>query len=259
VHKEMREKRVVSELTELSGFVRANLGLKSVGRAKQWGAQLDEWACMLQCECKSQGGGDSEMDPDMLELIVAMVRAAQAQDGIREQTELLEAKKDTTPQYPDDAKKLAKEQDELLGTLAWLRMKTKFDDVKPTLEKVEGLMEEVAGDLRQPKTDAEVAGTQGAIIELLVPPDKKGGKCSPMQKMAQKMMAQATKARSGGGNNSKSSASFAGELAEGSAGHPKTNARTVEKAGGASNAGELPEEFRDQLQAYFQAIEGAGK
>jgi hypothetical protein len=259
VHKEMREKRVVSELTELSGFVRANLGLKSVGRAKQWGAQLDQWATMLQSECKCQGG-EGEMDPDLLELIVAMVRAAQTQDGIREQTALLDAKKDANPQHADDAKKLAGQQDELLGTLSWLRVNTKFDDVKPTLQSAEDLMEDVASYLRQPKTDAEVASTQAAVIELLVPPEKKGGKPgSKMQQAMQKMMAQATKARAAGGNNSKSPASFAGELADGAAGRPKTNTRTVDQAGGASNAGEWPEEFRDQLQAYFQAIEGAGK
>ena len=50
VQKEMTEKKVVAELTELAGFVRQNLGLKSVGRARQWGDQLDEWATMLQSE-----------------------------------------------------------------------------------------------------------------------------------------------------------------------------------------------------------------
>ena len=51
VEKEMSEKRVVAELTDLAGFVRQNLGLKSVGRARQWGDQLDQWASMLQSEC----------------------------------------------------------------------------------------------------------------------------------------------------------------------------------------------------------------
>ena len=38
---------VVPELGELASFVRANLGLKSVGRAKVWGDQLNAWAEML--------------------------------------------------------------------------------------------------------------------------------------------------------------------------------------------------------------------
>ena len=37
------------------------------------------------------------MDPDIMELIVAMVRAALAQDGVREQTEMLDGKKDDEP------------------------------------------------------------------------------------------------------------------------------------------------------------------
>ena len=259
VQKDMQDKKVVPELNELAGFVRANLGLKSVGRAKQWGAQLDEWATQLQSECKSQGSGEGEMDPDLMELIIAMVRAAQTQDGIREQTELLEGRKDANPEHPGDAKKLAGQQSDLSDVVGLLREKTKFDDVKPTLEKVEFLMDETAGNLRQPKTDNEVVNIQAAIIELLVPPDKKGGKSesqSAMQKMMQKMMAQATKAKKAGGNNSKSSSAFAGAETSGAAVQGKAGGRHVEKAGGASNAGEWPEEFRDQLQSYFQQIEG---
>ena len=133
VHKEMHEKRVVGELTELAGFVRANLGLKSVGRAKHWGDQLDEWATTLQSECNSQGGG-GEMDPDLLELIVAMVRAAQAEDNIREQTQLLDGKKEPIAHHADNATKLAGQQEELRKTVGELREKTKFDEVKPTLQ-----------------------------------------------------------------------------------------------------------------------------
>lgn len=256
VQKDMQEKKVVLELNELAGFVRANLGLKSVGRAKQWGAQLDEWATALQSECKSQGGGEGEMDPDLMELIVAMVRAAQTEDNIREQTELLDGKKETNPQHADDAKTLASQQSDLSDVVGLLREKTKFDDVKPLLEKVEFVMDETSGNLRAAKTDADVLSAQAAIIELLVPPDKKGGKSqSPMQQMMQKMMAQATKAKSAGGNNQKAASAFAGSSTEGAAGRDKSGARQVDKTGGASNAGEWPEEFRDQLQAYFQQLE----
>ncbi len=256
VQKDMQEKKVVPELNELAGFVRANLGLKSVGRAKVWGAQLDEWATQLQSECKAQGDGKGEMDPDLMELIVAMVRAAQTQDNIREQTEMLEGKKDANPQHAEDAKKLAAQQSDLSDVVGLLREKTKFDDVKPLLEKVEFAMDEVAGHLRQPKTDEEVVSTEAAVIEMLVPPDKKGGKSqSPMQQMMQKMMAQVTKAKSSGGNNNKSASAMTGTAAEGAAGKGKGNARPVEKTGGASNAGEWPEEFRDQLQSFFQQVE----
>ncbi|MDB6152359.1 MAG: hypothetical protein JWL90_812 [Chthoniobacteraceae bacterium] len=258
VDREMREKKVVSELGELAGFVRANLRLKAVGRTKQWSDQLDEWATMLQSECKCQGG-DGEMDPDLMELVVALVRAAQAQDNIREQTELLEAKKDGNPQYAQGALALATQQDDLKKSLDDLREKTKFDEFKPTMEAAGGFMGEVAGSFRQPKTDAEVVSTEAAIIELLVPPDKKGGKPgSKAQQMAQKMMAQATKAGSGGGNRGRFASALEGENAEGAALKARAGARPVEKAGAASNAGDWPEEFRDQLQAYFQQME-AGK
>jgi len=110
------------------------------------------------------------------------------------------------------------------------------------------------------KTDADVVATQGAIIELLVPPDKKGGKGSPkMQQMMQQMMAQATQARKAGGNNGKFDSGFVGDVAQGTAVKDTTGNRRVEKAGGVGNAGEWPEEFRDQLQAFFQQVEGGAK
>jgi hypothetical protein len=109
------------------------------------------------------------------------------------------------------------------------------------LDKVRELMGEVSSDLQRPKTDAETVGTQGMVIELLVPPDKKGGKQSQsmaqMQKRMQQMMQQMTKARKSGGNNVKSSSTLAGVNAEGPGAGKKANARTIEKNAGAANAG----------------------
>lgn len=280
VQKEMMDKKVVAELTELAAFVRQNLGLKSVGRARQWGAQLDEWATMLQSECNSQCSG-GEMDPDVLEFIVAMVRAAVAQDGVREQTQLVEDKKAANPRYAEDAKHLAAQEDGVREQLGALLKKilfdglkpapddpfaagppppSKFADFQPVIEKVLELAGEVSTDLRRPKTDAEVVAVQGAVIELLVPPDKKGGKGGgKMQQMMQQMMATATPSKKAGGNSGRYDSGFVGDVAHGAAVQDTTGARRVEKTGGASSAGEWPEEFRDQLQAYFQQLEGGAK
>jgi len=279
VQKEMTEKRVVSELTELAGFVRQNLGLKSVGRAHQWGDQLDEWATMLQSECNAQGNGSgSEMDPDVMEFMVQMVRAAVVQDGIREQTQLVDGKKADNEHYADDSTKLAGQQDDLSGILGGLLQKilfdgvpqslldpaagakpgkSKFDMFKPAIQGALKLSGEVTGDLHKPQTDSEVAGLQSSIIELLVPPEKKGGKPSAQQKMMQQMMQQVTQAKKAGGNNGKSTSSTSGDTATGAVARKTNDARRVEKTGGASNAGEWPEEFRDQLQAYFQQLENS--
>jgi hypothetical protein len=279
VQKEMTEKRVVAELTDLAGFVRQNLGLKSVGRARQWGDQLDEWASMLQSECKSQGGGNAEMDPDIMEFMISMVRAAVVQDGIREQTQLVDGKKDSNPQYQEDAGNLGQQEDgfrQIVGGLlqkiifdgvakrlndplgALKGGKSKYADFQPAIEGSLSLSGEVSTDLRKPQTDNEVVSTQSAIIELLVPPDKKGGKGSKAQQMMQKMMAQMTKSQKAGGNNSKSSSSFAGNESVGAVTKDATDSRRVEKTGGA-NSSEWPEEFRDQLQAYFQQLESGSK
>ena len=76
-----------------------------------------------------------------------------------------------------------------------------------------------------------------------------------MQKQMQKMMQQMSKSRTAGGNASRNASNLAGTNAEGPAGGKKANTRIVDKTGGAANAGEWPEEFRDALQSYIQSIE----
>jgi hypothetical protein len=262
---EMEEKRIVPELGELAGFVRGNLGLKSVGKAKAWGDQLNKWAEMLQDEAKGGGKGGGEMDPDMTELMIALVRVAVTQDSIREQTGDLDGGKEKNPNYATDSAKLGTAQSQLSGTVKEIGENPKFakfmGDVGPLLDQVTTLMHEVAGDLGKPKTDQETLATEGIIIELLVPPGKKGGSQSQspqmakMQQQMQQMMQQMTKSRTAGGNNSKAPSTMEGRPAEGASARDKSNTRTVEKSGGAANAGEWPEEFREALQAYFQALE----
>jgi hypothetical protein len=288
VEKDMREKKVVAELTSLSEMVRQNLGLKSVRGAAEWGHQLNEWASQLQGENQGQGSGSGsggEMDPELMEFMIAMVRTAQAQGDIRDQTQLIDSKPPAAPDRAPEAEKLAEQQDALRDTVKTLldksafqglkpllglkpgssfaSGKSKFAEFQPALEMVHRLMGEVAGDLRKPETDAEVVGTQGTIIEILVPPDKKGGggkSASQSQKMMQQMMAQATQTRKSGGNNGKSAGSLTGETASGAAIQGgASNARHVDKTGGAGNAGDWPEEYRDQLQAYFQQLESSPK
>jgi hypothetical protein len=216
------------------------------------------------------------MDPDVMEFMVQMVRAAVVQDGIREQTQMVEGKKADHAQYADDTTKLAGQQDDLSGILGGLLQKilfdgvpqslsdpaagtkpskSKFDMFKPAIQESPKLSREVTGDLHKQQTDGEVVGLQSSIIELLVPPEKKGGKPSAQQKMMQQMMQQVTQAKKAGGNNGKSSSSFSGDAANGAVVKTGNDARRVDKTGGASNAGEWPEEFRDQLQAYFQQLE----
>lgn len=270
---EMEEKRAVPELGELAGFVRANLGLKSVGRAKAWSDQLGAWAEMLRDEAQGGGkGGGGEMDPDQMELMIALVRVAVTEDSIREQTGDLERTKEANPKHADDSSKLGTTQNQLSGTVKEIEENPKFakfmGQIAPLLDEVTSLMHEVAGELHKPNTGADTTSTESIIIEMLVPPDKKSdssdsqGQPSPMaqmQQQMQKMMQQMTKSRSAGGNNSKNPSDLQGRTADGSSARDKSNPRTVEKSGGAANAGEWPEEFREALQSYFQALEEGKK
>ncbi|MEQ1852628.1 MAG: hypothetical protein ABMA01_13690 [Chthoniobacteraceae bacterium] len=200
---DMEEKRVVSELGELAGFVRQNLGLKSAGRAKTWGDQLDKWAEMLQKESSGQGKGGGEADPDLMELLIALVRVAVTEDSIREQTADLESGREKNPNHAADATKLGTVQSQLNGTVKAIGENPKFEkfmgDLAPVLEQVSTLMQEVASELNKPNTGQETVASEGIIIELLVPPGEKSSSESSqpspiamMQERMRQMMQQMT-------------------------------------------------------------------
>jgi hypothetical protein len=263
VRDEMESQKTVPALTELAKYVRSNLGLKSVGQARDWGKRLEAWAEMLrEKEEGQQGEGEpQEIPPEMMELMIAIVRTAQAQDTLREMTLGVEKLKYESLNTLQDANKVADQQAMLTDSVHQLLEKTPVQEAKPLLSKVEQLMSSATAQLRFPRTDEETTGLQSTIIELLVPPDKKQdpkdqqkkqSKMKQMQQAAAKMMQKAKKpgrsAQGGGG-------SLVNEDAQGVAVKDKQNMRTVEKGGGASGAGEWPAEFRDQLQQYFNRIE----
>ena len=156
----------------------------------------------------------------MMELMIALVRVAVAEDNIREQTGELERGKEKNPAHAADSAKLGTAQNQLSGMMKEIGDNPKFakfmGEVGPLIEQVTKLMHEVSGELQKPKTDEETAALEGIIIEMLVPPDKKGGSQSEspqmakMQQAMQKMMQQLTKSRSAGRNNAKMASSMEG-------------------------------------------------
>lgn len=259
----MEAQKAVTALAELAIHVRANLGLKSVGQAHQWGKKLDDWAEMLRDkEEKQQGEGEpQEIPPEMMELMIALVRAAQAQDGLRDQTLAVDKIKWESLETLTDSNRVADNQAQLTNSIHQLLEKTPVVEAKPLLNKVEQLMSSTVAQLRSTRTDEQTTGLQSTIIELLVPPDKKSDpkdgkpKPSPMQKMQQMAQKMMKKAQKPGKGNQKGGGAIDIEDAQGVAVKDQQNMRTVEKGGGASGAGEWPAEFRDQLQQYFNRVE----
>jgi hypothetical protein len=189
--------------------------------------------------------------------LIALVRAAQEQDSIREQTQALEERRLLADQYLDDAGKLAELEAALADSIAQLAQKTPIEEAKPLLGKVSELMSENALKLGAPQTDAAVVADQSMIIEILIPPDKKSGKqqssaMAKMQQAAQKMMAKGQKP--GRGNN-KADSNMMAANATGAAVKDQANQRVIDKSSGAGNTGDWPAEFRDELQAYFNNLE----
>ncbi len=263
---EIESTKAIASLAELSGIVRANLGLKSVGMSRKWSKQLGDWAEMLRDESPPQEGegeGQQEMPPEMMELLIALVRAAQQQDTIREQTLAIDKIRWENLDTLNDANRVADLQAQLADSMHQLKVKTPVQEAKPLLDQVGQLMSNVTGQLRATRTDAENTGLQSAIIELLVPPDQKSDpkdkkqkpKNSPMAKMQQQAREMMAKGQKPGRSTQKGGGDILVEGAQGVAIKDQQNMRTVEKGGGSASAGEWPEEFRDALQQYFNRIE----
>lgn len=264
VHKDMEEKKVISALSELAGFVRSNWTLRSVGSAKSWGEQLDKWAALLQDESQpgGGGGGGGEMPPEMMELLIALVRAAQEQDNLREQTQALDGRQWTSDSYLEDAGKISELQARLAGSIAELNLKTPIEEAKPLLKEVHQMMTDISLQLGSPKTDKGTVAEQSIVIEMLVPPDKKSPKDSKGQSKSMAMMQQAAremmaKGQKPGRNNTKGASDMQGVSAQGPAHKDKATQRNVDKASGSSSSSEWPTEFKDQLQSFFNNVESA--
>ena len=261
VREEMEQKKVVPALGDLSGLVKDNLALKSAGQANAWSQQMDEWAKMLQDKAGGGGGGGGgQQDPEMMELAIAMMRLAQSEDNLREQTQALESQKAANPAYADDALKLAEMQGDIQRQTTTISAATKFDEAKPILDKAAYLMQESAVRLRKSDSAGETAGVQSTIIEILAPPAKDSPpsankSMAQMQQMMQQMSQQMKAASTPGGNASQQASNAANTNQNGDKKGDKANARQVDKASGSTSASEWPEEYRDVLQSYFQNVE----
>jgi hypothetical protein len=78
VHEDMVTQRVVEELEKLAGQIQANVGGQAIEQATQWAGQLEKWAKQLsppEGGGGGGGGGGGQMSPEMLELLMKLMRA----------------------------------------------------------------------------------------------------------------------------------------------------------------------------------------
>lgn len=268
VMKEIRATNAVQRLEELASFIRDNVIAMSIGQTDTWKDQFLKWAEMLDKGNRRAGGGNrsgegegEQIDPRDLEVLVALVRARQREERLREQTRTLDEERPGSKTYSSDAKRLGAIQDEIAKDVRAVERLSRQEKVRTLAETVVGEMMNCSMYLRRPQTDGATIAIETTIIEMLSNAASQcAGSCKGGGGMASLMamlgMGAGASAGGGGGNPS-SYASSAGNTAVGgnANGGSAGEARTVERAAGRTGEA-LPREFRDALEAYFNALEG---
>ncbi len=259
IHKEMVERRTVSRLTAVGADIRANLTFHAIQEATQWEKQLAAWADALDAARRSAGSGDSGKppsgQPEEEELVMALMRARQTEEAIREQTRLLEESRVERPTYGADAVRLSEKQKALADEIRPWERRVSDVEVRRFLEKIHGEMMNAEMFLRKPQTDGETVAIETEIIELLSGSvSRMAGQGGQGRSALGNLLARLSSGGSGSGSTAGGNTDRLNERSTGDAtGHPESPRRVPRISG--ADPSSWPEEFREALEGYFRRVE----
>jgi len=259
VRRDMIGRKTADSLAALAAAVRRNLAGQAIGEAAAWAGQFDEWAEWLAHRNESgEGGGEGGEGADErdLEALAALIRARVMEEALREQTRVLERSKDGNPMYGEAARRLARKQDEIARDVSRIERAAENPSLRKLAEKVSGEMMNAVMYLKRPQTDADTIAIETLIIELLAEGEDScsGGGRSGAAAALRRLGGRGAGSR-GGGSSSGGSTDRGNETADGA----RAGEISVERRGaGVSGAldADWPEEFREEIEAYFRAMEG---
>ena len=256
---QMAEHGVVRAVHKIGEAVQtSNHSGQSIAGAEFWADKLDIWADGLAAACEAsqsaqgQGAQKESLPPDV---VLEVLRILQEEVELRESTRSLhQAREALTPEkYADRAVPLQEKQSELedrtFDTVARIRELPEsarhFRKDMALLLRVAQVMEDAADILSQPNTGPKAIAAETEAIELLLQAKKINGQSS-------------------GGNNGGNSPNGGGQgttrrsalalLGDSDDADADIRKRKVGQSTGTSG-GSLPAEFREGLDAYFNALE----
>lgn len=259
---EMSQVRVVEELEKLSQQIEANVGGQAIEQANRWAGRLEAWAEQLAPSAAggaggAGGGGGAEISPEMLALVLKLTRARLVEEGLRDNTRVLDEMKDRQEPYGQAVQRLAQMQGALAEDVEQLLEPTLPPELLRLLGRVVDAMMDATELLRRPETGAETVAAQTEVIELLSESSRQaagsaaGGGATAMW---MQMLGGTASGGNGGGNPGRRSFEEDGGQEGGRAGGA-VDPRKVERATG-RDWSRYPAEFREVLERYFEAVEG---
>lgn len=251
---EMEEYEVVSKLNDLSDRVRNNRSGEAIAKAEFWGDTLDRWAEEMvsaskcgQCKgCK----GDS-LPPS---IVLEVMRILEGEMDLREETRSLENVREEleTVQYTDKSEAQSETQrglhtrivDVITDIRALPLGEQKFGKEIQLLTAAGEAMLDAMDILARPDTGPQAIAAETEVIELLLQAKRAnpksgggGGGSNP-----------------GGGGEGNTDQVALELYGPGSDPNAQIEARDVRQATGTTND-QTPAEFRDGIDAFFNALE----
>ncbi len=264
VRQAMTEPDVLEAQKALDTKLLGNLAAVSIPDALALEKKFNDWAAMLDQQEEGEGGegqGQGQQDNTDPALIFGLMRARVQEESLREETRALEERKASAKpeEHGKLAGALAAKQDTLSKDVVKLKEKSKGDPkIDKFLDQISGVMDETTGLLRKPETGSETVAAQTVVVEAIAKAlegsKKKGGK--QQQQAMQKMMEMMGMMPGGQpGQGQEGAGGKAGSYT--GAGGGDGEAGSVKKGAGVTTG--LPEEYRDAIEAFFNASEEKGK
>jgi hypothetical protein len=253
---EMQESEVVNKLLSIGDRVTQNLQGESIARAEYWADTLDRWGEEMVSPSKCKSCNKCKGDSLPPAIILEVMRILEGEMDLRDQTRTLEQAKQATPSddYQQRSRRQFETQDDLyhrtLGVLIDIRAlpegNSKFGNELKLLTAASRAMQDAAELLRKPDTGPPTIAAETEAIELLL----QSKRANP-------------KSGGGGGGGSTPGGGGSGDTEQaaialhgpGADRMGKVDQRLGKQTTG-STGSELPAEFRDGLDAFFNAIEG---
>lgn len=274
VTREMDESKTDENLTKLTKLIQSNVAVQAMNGAGEWSQKFNDWADRLSQKDDSQSGGSKS--EEQMKMMMELFRIRQGEESLRQRTVAVESGKKDPEEHEDRARDLALGQRDLVRAVEKLAGAGELPDKESFIknmgriaetgelpltepfESIRGAMADAQSHLKKPDTgkpaqDAEIDVIN--LIDFLLQGDGGGGggggggMAGLMQMMGFGKGGKTPGGNPMGGDTDRANTRVAGTRTGGT-----PDARAVQKSSG-RELQQMPEEFRDALESYFQAIE----
>jgi hypothetical protein len=252
---DMDAQKTGQALTALGGLVGRNIGVQTIDNARYWGDQFDRWAGKLGAKDNSKaapGAPGGQPDAAQMQALLQLMRLRQQQDQLREQTSVVDEQKQTSQDYPSQARDAAQQQSALSAQVRALQQDPSFPVPPAQLKPVGKSMDDAAGLLGKPETGKPTYSAQTDALNLL--DEAISQQARKTGRSASALMAMMGMGGKGQGSTAGGAADKPNVPIPGSREGQPPDQRTVSQANGLDNS-QLPGEFRDAIESYHRAIE----